>query len=195
MNIKQYNIPFSERLQFNWVTDHWVEFTIITLLCLVFATATPIAIKTAKNKKDRDIRIIITAVSSIMVIALSFILLDQLYRLSHNTDHYRYMSYEGQGEVTNVKQEYVYKGDKFSYPMKKVTFKSDLKTYQIVLDIGYDIKKGDKIKLSSNGKLPARDKKPVDANNFSVNSLKSNHKLNVEVKQNGTWYKVKAETL
>ena len=153
MNIKEYEMPFSERIQFNWVTDHWVEFTIITLFCLVFATATPIAIKTAKNKKDRDIRIIITAVSSIMVIALSFILLNQLYRLSHNTDHYRYMSYEGQGEVTNVKQEYVYKGDKFSYPMKKVTFKSDLEIYQIALDIEYDIKKGDKIKLTSNGKL------------------------------------------
>lgn len=196
MNIKQYKMPFSERIQFNWVTDHWVTFTVIILFCLVLAFATTVAIKSAKNKNSKENRIIITITSSIFVVLFSFILLNQLYRLMHNTDHYRYISYSGQGEITNVKKTLAYYGDNWEiHPIKKVSFKSGLETYKILLDDNYDIKKGDIIKVSSNGKLPAQDEKPVDGYNFSVNSLKSNHKLDVEIKQNGTWYKVKAKTL
>lgn len=111
------------------------------------------------------------------------VLLISTWIVYSNNDNMKYINYNMTGTVENVSTIYNQK--------QNVTVTSDIDKYHILLPPTVNVKKGDTLKVSSNGKIVTDDDDKKEYINNSSHS--EGHKVNVKLKQNNTWYNINAQ--
>lgn len=184
MKINEQPMSFNERLaETSFFNEHWILFSI--LLCSIIFICTLIIIiiyYIQKEYKDNIINFI-----PIAGIILSFmgllILLISTWMVYSNNDNMKYINYNMTGTVENVSTLYNNK--------QNVTVTSDIDKYHILLPPTVNVKKGDMIKISSNGNIITDN--DHDQAYINVSTYSKDHNINVKIKQNNTWYPIKAQ--
>lgn len=184
MNIKKYEMPFKERMEFDWFTAHWQILVIVILLSLLIGIILFVSATKVDGEKRSNRKIGGTFFAIVGGVLLIF-LLSHFLTIKTNAEHLHYMTYRGQGEVIHVENK---------YDNNDVTFQMGAEKYQITVDKKYIVDIGDEIKVSSNGKIPTKDMRKEYENNFTRNSMKSGHKLDVKLNKHGLWFNTDAYT-
>lgn len=184
MKINEQPMSFNERLaEASFFNEHWIIFSILLCLIIFICTITIILIfHIQKEFKDNIINFIPTA-----GIILSFmglvVLLASTWIIYSNNDNMKYINYNMTGTVENVSTLYNNK--------QNVTVTSDIDKYHILLPPTVNVKKGDMIKVSSNGNIITNNER--DQAYINVSTYSKDHKINVKIKQNNTWYPIKTQ--
>ena len=185
MTIKEQPMNFHERLaQISFFNEHWILFSI--LLCLaIFICFIIVALGTyIKDESTMSLVCLIGIGGTIASVVLLLVLLVSTWTTHSNKNNMKYISYNMTGTVDDVSTS-------FSEDNQDITITSGINKYQILLPKTINIKKGDTLKVSSNGKIVTDDDNKKGYINNS--SYSEGHKINVKLKQNSTWYNINAQ--
>lgn len=184
MTIKEQPMNFHERLaQISFFNEHWILFSI--LLCLaIFICFIIVALGTyIKDESTMSLVCLIGIGGTIASVVLLLVLLISTWIVYSNNDNMKYINYNMTGTVENVSTIYNQK--------QNVTVTSDIDKYHILLPPTVNVKKGDTIKVSSNGNIITDNDRDQAYINVSTHS--KGHNINVKIKQNDKWYPIKAQ--
>lgn len=184
MTIKEQPMNFHERLaQISFFNEHWILFSI--LLCLaIFICFIIVALGTyIKDESTMSLVCLIGIGGTIASVLLLLVLLISTWIVYSNNDNMKYINYNMTGTVENVSTIYNQK--------QNVTVTSDIDKYHILLPPTVNVKKGDTIKVSSNGNIITDNDRDQAYINVSTHS--KGHNINVKIKQNDKWYPIKAQ--
>lgn len=184
MSIKEQPVPINKRLaETSFFNEHWVLISILLCLIIVVCTITlMITIYKQKGLKDNYINLIAIAGSSFSFIVLIFLLLTT-WEVYSNNNNKKYIHYNITSTIEKVSSTYDKKQD--------VIITSGADKYHIILPPTVNVKKGDILKISSNGNIITDDNHDQEYINESEYS--KGHKLNIEIKKDNTWYPIKAQ--
>lgn len=184
MLIKEQPMPIDKRLaETSFFNEHWVLFSI--LLCLIIFVCTITLMTTIykqKGFKDNNINLIAIA-GNILSFILLIALLITTWNVYSNNNNRKYIHYNMTSNIEKVSSTYDEKQD--------VTITSDADKYHIILPPTVNVKKGDILKISSNGNIITDDNHDQEYINESEYS--KGHKLNIKIKKDNTWYPIKAQ--
>lgn len=184
MKINEQTMSFKERLaETSFFNEHWILFSI--LLCsIIFICTITIIITYYIQKEFKDNFINIIPAAGIMLSFMSLlVLLISTWIVYSNNDNMKYINYNMTGTVENVSTIYNQK--------QNVTVTSDIDKYHILLPPTVNVKKGDTIKVSSNGNIITDNDRDQAYINVSTHS--KGHNIDVKIKQNDKWYPIKAQ--